>query len=501
MKGVYKTESVRRAEKAAIEKVGEDALIERAAACLYARVKELGFNRVAVFAGGGNNGSDALSLAKRLVADGRECKIYLCSEKRNAFVSARIAELRALGAEIAEPKSGADVDISDCDVVADGMLGIGCSRPLAGIMADAAGKINESGAYVLAVDIPSGLDSDTGMPYGECVEADETATFIAVKQGLLIGKARSYCGKIKLYGIDVDAGSPDFYVAEECDLRLSPRKTVTNKGSYGNVRIIAGSPSMMGASLLAHESALAALRGGAGYAVLCVPRSLAAVYQSRVKEEMLYFMPDKDGMTLCDESALGDVMRKASSIVIGMGMGKNPELPEIIAYLARSFDGTLVIDGDGLNALAGDISAVSGHKCRLILTPHVVEFARLCDGAGGLFCSADTERTAELARRLNAVIAMKSATTVISDGEKTYINLTGTPAMAKAGSGDVLGGLIGALAAKGDPLMSTVRACYFFGKAGEAAERERGETSVLASDVIIKFSDVLPDRVTLIENC
>lgn len=497
MKGVYKTESVRSAEKAAIAEVGEDALIERAAACLYARIKRLPQKRIVVFAGGGNNGSDALSLARLLVADGRECKIYLCAQKRNAFVGARIEALRALGADMTELQNVDGIIVTENDIVVDGMLGIGCSRPLVGVMAEAAQKINASGAYTIAVDIPSGLDSDTGRPYGLCVEADETATFIAVKQGLLIGTARSYCGRITLYEIDVDAGEPDYYIAEENDLRLPPRKTVSNKGNYGNVRIIAGSPTMIGASMLAHESASAALRGGAGYAVLCVPRSLAAVYQVRVKEEMLYFMPDIDGMISYDENAICDVMRKASSIVIGMGMGKNSDLPRIINYIARSFDGTFVIDGDGLNALAGDLSIVKDHKCRLILTPHVVEFARLCGDDVGLSGLPDTERTAELARRLNAVIAMKSATTVISDGKKTFINLTGTPAMAKAGSGDVLGGLTGALAAKGDPLMSTVRACYFFGKAGEAAEKDRGETSVLASDIIIKLSDI-PDRAVFI---
>ena len=494
MKGVYRTESIRRAEKAAIAEAGEDALIERAAARLYDRIKALPQKRVVVFAGGGNNGSDALSLARLLIDDGQKCKIYLFGEKRNGFVSARISSLSALGADMTAPESGSDIDVTDGDIVIDGMLGIGCSRPLAGLMAEAAEKINASGAYVVAVDIPSGLDSDTGIPYGVCVNADETATFIAVKQGLLIGTARSYCGKIRLYDIDVPVGEPDFYVAEESDLRLPPRKVVSNKGTYGNVRIIAGSPTMIGASMLAHESASAALRGGAGYAVLCVPRSLASVYQARVKEEMLYFMPDEGGKAIYDESALDDIMRKADSIVIGMGMGSNPYLPEMIGYLARSFGGTLVIDGDGLNALASDLSVVTGHKCRLILTPHVVEFARLCKGAGGVADMPDTDKTAYLAEKLNAVISMKSATTVISDGKKTFINLTGTPAMAKAGSGDVLGGLTGALAAKGDPLMSAVRACFFFGKAGEAAEKDRGETSVLASDIIIKFSDVLPDR-------
>ena len=484
MTGVYKTESIRRAERAAKERVGEDELIERAAAELCEIAVRVPAERVVVLAGGGNNGSDALSLAHMLIERAYDVAVYAVSEKRNAFVGKRLAALAARGAEIFFPQSAEEVDITAADLVIDGMLGIGCSRPLEGLIRDITEKLNRSGAYVIAVDVPTGLDSDTGRARGTAVNADETVTFIGLKQGLYLADGRNYAGRIILRDIGVDAGEPDFFIADPEDLALPPRKPVSNKGTYGSVKIIAGSPTMMGASLLAHESAMAALRGGAGYAVLCVPRSLAAVYQTRVKEEMLMFMPDECGMTLYDESALDSVMRKASSVVVGPGMGKNPDLIKIISYLAHNFDGTLVIDGDGLNALAADLSVADGHKCRLILTPHVAEFARLTRDDGSL---PDTERTRSLASRLDAVIAMKSATTVISDGEKTYLNITGTPAMAKAGSGDVLSGLAAALAANFPPLRSMVTACYVFGRAGEAAAAERGETSVLASDVIVKF--------------
>ncbi len=485
MKKVYKTESIRRAEKRAHEFVGEDELIERAAARLCDAVIRVPFGRAVILAGGGNNGSDALSLAHLLIERAYDVTVYSVGEKRNGFVNKRLAALTALGADICFPSSAEEVRVTAEDLVVDGMLGIGCAREVTGIMRDIVEKINGSGAYIVSVDVPTGLDSDTGRAHGIAVKANETLTFIGLKQGLYLAEGKNYSGRVTLCDIGVDAGEADFFIAEEGDTAMPAREPVSNKGTYGSVKIIAGSPTMPGASVLAHESAQAALRGGAGYAVLCVPGSLAAVYQARVREELLMFMPDDCGRMLYDESALDRVMNKASSIVIGPGMGKNDDLIRIISYIARNFRGTLVVDGDGLNALARDLSAADGHKCSLILTPHVAEFARLMRDDGAL---PDTERTACLARRLNAVVAMKNATTVISDGVRTFINVTGTPAMAKAGSGDVLSGLTAALAANiSDPLMAAVTACYEFGRAGERAAVSRGEWSVLASDIILSM--------------
>ena len=168
-----------------------------------------------------------------------------------------------------------------------------------------------------------------------------------------------------------------------------------------------------------------------------------------------------------------------------MGLGKNADLARIISYIAHNFKGPLVVDGDGLNALAACPDAVKGHSCELLLTPHVREFERLEKGVFGENSALpDTDRTVALARALDAAVAMKSATTVISDGKEVWLNTTGTPAMAKSGSGDVLGGMTGAFALTLPPLEALKCACYYFGKAGERAAAEKGERSVLASDVI-----------------
>lgn len=489
MKSVYSVREIREIEcKAFADGATEDGLIERAANALAEEIGKLNYDRAVIFAGGGNNGSDALSLALRLIAKGDAVTVYLTGTRRNSFAQKRIDELKNMNADVRELSPVCQIDLKAGDLVVDGMLGIGCDREVTGLLADVIDTINAADCRTVAVDIPTGLNADTGRVMGAAVVADVTVTFIALKLGLLLADGRNYTGKVIVREIGTELSEPRVGIVEGADIALPKRKPVSNKGTYGNVSIIAGSPTMIGASLLAHQSAIAALRSGAGYAVLCVPESLKTVYQNRVKEELLRFMPDDEGRLLFDRAVLDEIMSKARAIVIGMGMGNNAEIIKIIAYLAANFDRALVVDGDGLNALAAQPRAVTGHKCKLILTPHVREFERLEQGVFGETNSApDTERARILAKELNAVIAMKSATTVITDGNTVRLNTTGSPSMAKAGSGDVLGGMTGAFAATSDPLTAMLRACYEFGKAGERATSDRGETSVIASDIIIEL--------------
>ena len=486
MNEVYTAEGLRETERRAFDAgATEDELIERAAAALCEETLALAPKRVVVLAGGGNNGSDALSLALDLRRVGKDVCVYITSACMNGYVRKRVTLLEEAGIAPVDISESGTPEFREGDLIADGMLGIGCTRPVTGRTAEIVDAVNASALPVLAVDIPTGLNADTGRAEGAIVRASVTVSFTAYKQGQLLADGRNYCGRLIVRDIGLETTEPNARVITEKDVTLPLRKPVSNKGTYGNVRIIAGSPEMMGASLLAHESAMAALRSGAGYAVLCVPRSLAAVYQTRVKEELLYFLPDDDGAISYDEGALADITSKAKSIVIGMGLGKNADLARIISYIAHNFKGPLVVDGDGLNALAACPDAVKGHSCELLLTPHVREFERLEKGVFGENSALpDTDRTVALARVLDAAVAMKSATTVISDGKEVWLNMTGTPAMAKSGSGDVLGGMTGAFALTLPPLEALKCACYYFGKAGERAAAEKGERSVLASDVI-----------------
>ena len=259
------------------------------------------------------------------------------------------------------------------------------------------------------------------------------------------------------------------------DFELFRRERFTHKGDYGRVYVMGGSPHMIGAPLLTAE---AAARSGAGLTTLCVPKSLLGAYQSRVKEIMLFGVSDLDGIVNFDEQALAVIASKADVIVMGMGMGNNPRLPEIINNLFLHFGGTLVCDADAINAISYNPELLDvERKCTLVLTPHVGEFDRLKRAVG-------VDEVQDCALKIGAIIACKSAHTVVSDGITTYKVTSGHAAMAKGGSGDALAGIIGAYLCRTVALDATVLACHYFGRCGERAAQNKGENAVIASDVI-----------------
>lgn len=479
---VLSVKQVKEAESAAAAYgLSEDILIENAAAALKEAVMSLTErgDKICVLCGGGNNGADGLSLARMLYLADYKAEIVLSSSNFGAAAQARLNACRKLGVPF---KSADEFEPDDYVLIVDAMFGTGCNRPLSGTVLDLAVKCNDSRVFVLSVDIPSGLNADTGETEF-AVAANETLTFNFVKVGHIIGEGRNYAGNLAVadIGLRYDGG-----INAVCadDVTLPPRKTVSHKYNYGRVRVIAGSPQMIGAALLAHESAAAALRSGAGLATLCVPESLGHVYQSRVKEETLCFLPDRDGFISYNEEALSKLTVKTGAILIGPGMGENSELIKIIQYFLRNFEGTLVLDADALNAIGKNTDLLCEHKCKLILTPHIGEFNRMTDNSDPLVPL--TCKVCELAKKINGVVVAKSATTVISDGNEIYLNTTGTPALSKGGSGDVLGGMIAAFSCRLSPIKAAITGCYHFGKCAEAAEKVYGSESLLASNIIVK---------------
>lgn len=484
MTEVLTVKEVKEAEaRAAAYGLGEDVLIENAATALKEAVLSLTEpqDKICILAGGGNNGADGLSLARMLHLTGRKAELVLVADKQNDASGARLQACRKLGV----PERAADLfEPDDYTLIVDAMLGTGCTRPLQGRLREIVEKLNDSNVFTLAVDIPSGLNADTGE--SDCaVLANETLTFSFAKVGHIVGQGRNYCGNLVVADIGL-RGDGAVKIVTGDDLPVPARKPVSHKYHYGRVRIVAGSPEMIGASLLAHESAVAALKSGAGLATLCVPSSLRAAYQARVKEETLCFLPDADGKIVFDKEALDALFVKTDAILIGPGMGANDDLAKIVGYVKDNFAGTLVLDADALNAFEGRADELKEHKCSLILTPHMGEFERLCKGLFSDPYTAITDKVKALAARLHAVVAAKSATTVISDGDGVYLNVTGTPALAKGGSGDVLSGMITAFACRFAPLAATMRGCYHFGKCADLAEKIYGSESLLASNIIVK---------------
>lgn len=267
---------------------------------------------------------------------------------------------------------------------------------------------------------------------------------------------------------------------EDGDLSLIKRKRNSHKGDYGRLFIIGGNSLMIGAPLI---TAQAAVKAGAGLTTLCVADSLLYAYRPRVKEIMLKGMPDKAGAIVFDPIVMEDICSKADCIIMGMGMGKNESMRDIIKYAFENFNGILVCDADAINALSANPELLfSDRKCSLVLTPHVGEYKRLLGGVRK--CADCDDDVAVLAKTINAVVACKGSYTVISDGITDYNVVSGTAAMAKGGSGDALAGIIGAYSCRTTLVEAAALACHLFGRCGEKAESLKGENAVTATDII-----------------
>lgn len=258
------------------------------------------------------------------------------------------------------------------------------------------------------------------------------------------------------------------------DIKQLDRQRFTHKGDYGRVYVIGGSYNMVGAPLITAE---AAVRAGAGLTTLCVAGGMMRAYQYRVKEIMLKPIGKGENITF-DKNAFDEIIQKADVVAIGMGMGANDSILQILEHVFNNFDGIVVCDADGINALCKNVGLLtSQRKCKLVLTPHVGEFERLQK-------ATDIVDVQEMALKTSSVIALKSAYTVVSDGIKSYSITSGCAAMAKGGSGDALAGIISAYACRTTLVDAVALACHYFGRCGEKAAQIKGENAVTASDII-----------------
>lgn len=471
-------------EKIVSEGCSVNDLIERAAEAIFGFIQSdfRSIRKIAVAVGLGNNGSDALSVALRLIKNGKDVTVYSLPGCPNVYNKERREKLRLFGVEVMD----ADSFSGEFDLIIDGLFGTGINRNLDVGTVDFINKLNAAEAVRLSIDIPSGLSAVTGDCFKTAVCADFTIALGAVKPGLLFGVAKNYTGKI----VCSDIGLPVCeigYIAGKKNVMLVPRQKAAHKGNFGKISVIGGSDCMPGAPLMSYESAVAASKCGAGVVRLCVGEHEKCAYKSRVKEQTLFFMPETDGYISFCQNSLDEIIGWSNVIAIGMGMGKNSNLPKIINYIASKFEGTLIIDADGLNSLSTDLDIIKDHVCKLILTPHIGEFSRLFPDIKPY----EIEKIKTVARDNGLTIVLKSANTVITDGSEVCFTTTGTPAMAKGGSGDVLAGMISAFSAVLPPIKACVTACYYFGKAGErAAEKMDSEVSVMAGDIIIQAEEL-----------
>ena len=449
--------------------VPSEDLIERAGLAVASEIiKRLKGGRVLVCIGKGNNGEDGKVIAKVL-------------SKKHGFSVATLNVSNGIF-KMFDKKF---------DIIVDCIFGTGLNREVEGKYKTAIEKINESGAYVVSCDIPSGLNADTGKPMGTCVKANLTIAIQEYKLGHFLNDGIDYCGEVIAKDIGISIWGDEYYkkLNDACLKKYfnKPKRNV-NKGSFGKTAIIGGSKQYLGSLLLSH-SAYSALKMGNGYSYLVVPECIYPLVATVHPECIVKTMPSPNGTIEFDKKTLDELMN-FDSIAIGMGLGVSEEIYKTLCYLITEYKGRLLIDADGLNTLAKyGVDILNKKSCEVVLTPHVKEFSRLL----GIDASEVNESVITLAKdfaaKYGVTLNVKSSTSVITDGENVFINTTGTSGMAKAGSGDVLSGLMAGILAKGlDFTESVAVSAYLFGKAGEEAENKSCSHTLTATEII----DTLP---------
>lgn len=434
--------------------------------------------KIAVFCGHGGNGCDGLLAVYRLFRSGYAATAYLTSDICR-YDDKTLALVKSSGATVtnaSEYRGGADI-------VIDAIFGIGLNRNVDGSTATLIQKLNaDKKAFRLAVDIPSGLNADTGEVMGVAFNAHVTLSFSCYKLGMLFGSGRDVCGSIVVENIGINTKS-DIRVYGGEDFQPYARAKTAHKGASGRIFIVGGCGSMIGAPLMAGAAAHAAYLNGAGTVTVCLPKIHRAAAASRATMAMMKFLPDTpDGYIKFDKTVFDGILNRAVAIDLGIGMGDTPDLKEIVKYVCLNFDGRLVLDADALNAIAGDYSFLRDSKAKIALTPHVGEFERLTGKR------ATVENAVALAKESNCIVVLKSATTIVTDGKEVRLNIAGTPAMAKGGMGDLLGGCITALSCAYDLFDAASVACYRNGAGAERAVSSYAEMMLTARDVL-KYSE------------
>jgi NAD(P)H-hydrate epimerase len=483
-------ETMRAVDRWAIEERGVPGLdlMERAGAALARAVERAAPDgAVTIVCGKGNNGGDGLVAARLLRDAGRPVSV-LCAAPPGEFKGDAPANLERLQGA---PPTQLDGPLGDSAVVVDALLGTGFEGEPRGAVADAIDAINASGAQVVSVDVPSGVDASTGVVAGRAVRADTTVTFHAAKPGLWIRPGKGHAGEVETVDIGIPRGAPDatsIGLIEASVLALLPRRGASStKFTSGHVLVAGGSRGLTGAPTM---SARAAMRAGAGYVTACVPSSLQAILASSGTPELMTIgLPDEDGALTAE--GVGEVLRAAErggALALGPGLGRGEGAVAFARTLAREARVALVLDADGLNAHAGRLEELATRRAATVLTPHAGELARLLELDGGEEVERDRLRHVRAAaERSAAVVVLKGDDTLVAapDG-RVAVSRGASPALATAGAGDVLTGILAALLALAlDAFAAAAAAVWLHARAGrEAARRVELAEGVVASDVI-----------------
>ncbi|MDX9746499.1 MAG: NAD(P)H-hydrate dehydratase [Syntrophales bacterium] len=501
---VARVEEMRSMDRYAIErfKIPEELLMENAGlASASVLNREIGIRgkKFVVLCGGGNNGGDGFVVARKILSDGGRTKVFISGDpdKYRGAAKTNHEIMSRLPIDVVRISSVEDVrrDILHCDGVVDGLLGTGLDRVVGGLYADVIGLVNESGKPVLSLDIPSGVNGDTGEIMGVAVRADYTVTFGLPKVGNLLYPGHEMGGKLFVCHISFP---PELYDRDDLLIQINDfialpaRNPDGHKGSMGEALVVAGAASYFGAP---YFSALAFLKAGGGYCRLAVPVGMAPFIAQKGSEIVLIPQKETPEGTISRQNlrSLLDLSARMDCVVIGPGLSLNDETQHLVRDLVTKIERPLLIDGDGITAVAGHLDLIRKRRGETILTPHLGEMSRITGKEVDAIRWNRIDILQETAKDLGAHIVLKGAHSLIGrpDG-RVYINLSGNSGMATAGSGDVLAGVIAAMGGLGLGVEEAVRKGVFLhGLAGDLAAADLGEDGITAQDIL----DYLPSAL------
>lgn len=483
---ILSASEMKRCDSYTIEQVGipSTELMKRAAAAVACEIDRRYSNMSHVFivCGSGNNGGDGFALAE-ILSHGHAKKITVVFVGDEDGMTDSCAFFKAAAKKCKNIDIVKDTDFADATLIVDAIFGIGLSRNIEGKYARIINKMNEARCKKVAVDIPSGINADTGEVMGVAFRANLTVTFAAAKRGHVYYPGVKYCGIIIVcdIGIGLDAldGEKEVFSSfSKAPYAPPKRDPASNKGTYGKVLIIGGAAGMAGA---VYFSALAAYRTGAGLVRIFAAEENRTALAALIPEAVLTTY--KNGETEETERSLKAALADATVVVTGPGLSKSEDARAILHTVLAECKVPLLLDADALNIIAEENISVRG-DIPVIVTPHMGEMARLTKKSIDELKKTQIGEAFDFAEKQNCICVLKDARTAVSDGARCYLNTSGCSAMSKGGSGDVLTGVIATLIAEGmTPFEAAALGVFLHGKAGETASAEKGAYSVLARDI------------------
>ncbi len=484
MKEVLSVENMRKSDEYTIKNcVSSKELMYRAALGIYNSIPLDRFSspEILIVCGTGNNAGDGYALASILAKNGHRVSLLLIENRFSADGEYYFEACKQECIEYSFYKG----ELPQADIIVDCIFGTGFSGEPKEKYKEVIEKINSSSAFIVSADINSGLNGDNGLGFS-AIKSDLTVSIGSYKSGHFLNMAKDKIGALVNCDIGIKPLDTPYYLFEKEDAKnlLTKRENYSHKGTYGYITLIGGSYEYSGAIKLANISS-SAMRTGAGVVKIATPKSISHAVMPYLLESTLYPLSEIDGAIKFDKAEIDGALKGVRAVGIGMGMSQRGENKELISYILKNYDIPVLLDADAINTLANmDKKILKNTKCKVVLTPHIKEFERLTGEKIEKIQSDPISYAKNYAKENNVILLLKGTATIVTDGENVRIINTGSAGMATAGSGDVLSGIITSLLGQHPDkvLDMTSLGAYINGYAGELAEKEYGEISMLAGD-------------------